>query len=228
MMMTDKDKVSICLKTKGLVQERCRGLISLPSFDPTWGLDEMLERFRQGRLSVHKTVLDYLWSEKGFEKIRSRVDYTLLEDLYIQRAAYYFRRLKVDFPTLQLIVGSTPTSVDSPRWPKCRINWHALFVGVLYYLLKYEHRPHSTPLGMTWPPAVEAYFKSVFHNRRNLEDFYIHFFPSDDHFLSRFVAKSIANKAKYFSYLHPNLELVATYIHLNEHCPVTCSLTDKD
>jgi hypothetical protein len=228
MMMTDNDKVSVCLKTKGLVQERCRGLISLPSFDPTWDLDEMVKRFCEGRVSIHKTVLDYLFSEKNIGKLCSGVDHTLLEEPYIQRAAYYLRRLKVGFPTLRLFLGSPPTSVDSRRLEKCRVQWHTLFVGVFYNLLKHEDLPNSTPLRMTWLPPVEAYFNTVFRYRRNLEDFYIHFFPRDDYFSNTCIANSIANRSQKFSSHHPDLELVATYLHLNEYRSVTSSLTKKN
>jgi len=228
MMMTDNDKVSVCLKTKGLVQEICRGLISLPSFDHTWDLDEMLKRFCQGRVSIHKTVLDYLFSEKNMGKLCSGVDHTLLEEPYIQRAAYYLCRLKVDFPTPQLFLGSPPTAVDSRRLEKCRVQWHTLFVGVLYNILKHEDLPNSTPLAMTWLPAVEAYFNTVFRNRRNLEDFYVHFFPRDDYFSNTCIANIITNRSQDFSSHHPDLELVATYLHLNEYRSVTRSLTKKN
>jgi hypothetical protein len=179
-------------------------------------------------VSIHKTVLNYLFSEKNIAKLCSGVDHTLLEEPYIQRAAYYFRRLKVDFPTRQLFLGSPSTSVDSLRRPKWRIQWHTLFVGVLYNLLKHKHIPNSTPLGMTWLPAIEAYFNTVFRKRHNVDDFYPHFFPPDDYFLSTGITNSIANKAQSFSSHHPNLEFVATYLHLNEYRSITSSLSKKN
>jgi hypothetical protein len=168
-IMNDKEIISACLKTKGLVQERCRGLINLPSFDPAWNQDEMLKRLCNGKVSIHRTVLDYLFSENNIEKVWSGLDQSHLENPYAQLMAFHFRLLKALYPT-QKGVNSEAVTVGMAYGP-APIRFIFLLGRVLSCISAYEEI-HATPLGLTWLPGIETYLKTIFDQEMDLEKFY--------------------------------------------------------
>lgn len=151
--MTDEDKISDCAKIKRILQDRCRGFINLPS----WSQDEPMKYFCQGQVSIHKTVLDYLFSGKKIQKFFSGIEPSLLQDKYVQRAAFYFRLLKLDLTTRKQVNRDIDSEEVCTR---------------LLSSLEGSERFSQAPLTHEFLPALEAHLKTSFQDAEELERFY--------------------------------------------------------
>ena len=71
--------IGSCMKMKRVLQYRCRGFIHLPHRNPTWSEAELLKNFCRDRISIHKTVKDYLFYNEDPKKLCRGIDPDLLE-----------------------------------------------------------------------------------------------------------------------------------------------------
>jgi hypothetical protein len=82
-----------------------------------------------------------------------------LEEPYIQRAAHHLRRLKVDFPILQLFLCSPPTSVDSRRLEKCR--YSGILCSLVFFTILLSTKISQTLRPWEWHGSLRSRLISI-------------------------------------------------------------------
>jgi hypothetical protein len=172
----EKDAISMCLKTKRVLRDRCRGLINLPSLDSRLSESEMLKYFCLGGVWLHKTVQEYLFTDNMIEELCTGIDASLLRSDYEQRAAFYFYLLKVD-PNPRLKALSKPKTQNETGldlWElsdgefddrendsefikeNSKSNILEAVFRQLMECLNFSEFQSTTPLAPTWLPKIEA------------------------------------------------------------------------
>lgn len=168
--LSEEEKVAGCITAKRLLQDRCRGLITLPSYSKGWTQDEMLKAFCKAEVSIHKTVQDYLFSKGSPKKVWSGIDPGLLLDPLQQHAAFAFRLIQVNSAMRK---DAIPQSI----WGGNGFNHFVESFTHLLSLIRIqgesvETEPDSEPWALTWLPAIEAFLGKISSSDEEIEIFY--------------------------------------------------------
>jgi hypothetical protein len=187
--MDETDRVAACIRTKKVLQSKCRGFITVPILHDNWSREEVLFKFCTGYVSVHKTVQDYLITNGSMASVWSGISLDLLEDKYEQLVAYLFRVLKSTYDVQKALRPITRRSIpknadvspfiDAPQEPELTQRVRDILEQLLTVLQENEEDPESKPLAPIWLPAVEAHLKTLFNVVEWLETFYDITFASE-------------------------------------------------